>query len=172
MCLEQCATGNRDPIPNITSPSTPDYVRNNGKPHVNVLVTSGALIPSLVKCLLFRLDELISSENGKLLSLLIFWFQGNRYSYFTKLPVYSSWEVGKLQCFSLIKERFNGPNVKFCVIGDGWEECEAAETMRWPFVKVDPGPTSYHRFPGLTLRDLDLYFSVVYGDAVKKDDEE
>ncbi|KAI5641867.1 hypothetical protein M9H77_00343 [Catharanthus roseus] len=149
MCLEQCATGNRDPIPNITSPSTPDYVRNNGKPHVNVLVTSGALIPSLVKCLLFRLDELISSEN-----------------------VYSSWEVGKLQCFSLIKERFNGPNVKFCVIGDGWEECEAAETMRWPFVKVDPGPTSYHRFPGLTLRDLDLYFSVVYGDAVKKDDEE
>lgn len=83
--------------------------------------------------------------------------------------VYSSWEVGKLQCFSWIKERFNGPNVQFCVIGDGWEECEAAESMRWPFVKIDPLPSSFHRFPGLTPKDLGHYFSVVYGNCDEKD---
>ncbi|GAY64639.1 hypothetical protein CUMW_235000 [Citrus unshiu] len=32
--------------------------------HVNILVTSGSLIPSLVKCLLFRLDNLITHGNG------------------------------------------------------------------------------------------------------------
>ncbi|MCD7448139.1 hypothetical protein HAX54_038695 [Datura stramonium] len=84
------------------------------------------------------------------------------------ISVYSSWEVGKLQCFSWIKERFSGPNVQFCVIGDGWEECEAAESMRWPFVKIDPRPSSFHRFPGLTPKDLGHYFSVVYGDSDEK----
>ncbi|XP_052728047.1 eyes absent homolog isoform X2 [Vigna angularis] len=103
-------------------------------------VTSGSLIPSLVKCLLFRLDSLISHGN-----------------------VYSSWEVGKIQCFRWINERFNHPNVRFCVFGDGWEECEAAEIMRWPFVKIDPRPGKLHRFPGLTLTTVSHYFSVVYG---------
>ncbi|KAL6008493.1 hypothetical protein ACLOJK_034005 [Asimina triloba] len=32
--------------------------------NINVLVTSGSLIPSLVKCLLFRLDKVIAHENG------------------------------------------------------------------------------------------------------------
>lgn len=32
--------------------------------HINLLVTSGSLIPSLVKCLLFRLDNMIAHENG------------------------------------------------------------------------------------------------------------
>ncbi|KAJ4728714.1 Eyes absent protein, partial [Melia azedarach] len=116
--------------------------------HVNVLVTSGSLIPSLVKCLLFRLDNWIAHGN-----------------------VYSSWEVGKLQCFQWIKERFSDPNVRFCVIGDGWEECEAAQTMQWPFVKIDLGPDSSHRFPGLTLRTLGCYFSVVYGSPDDENDE-
>ncbi|XP_057978537.1 eyes absent homolog isoform X2 [Malania oleifera] len=113
--------------------------------HVNVLVTSGSLIPSLVKCLLFRLDVLITHGN-----------------------VYSSWEVGKLQCFLQIQDRFNSPNTQFCVIGDGWEECEAAQAMKWPFVKIDPRPGGGHRFPGLTVRTLGYYFSVVYGNP---DDE-
>lgn len=85
--------------------------------------------------------------------------------------VYSSWEVGKYQCFSLIKERFNGPNVQFCAIGDGWEECEAAENMQWPFVQIDPGPVSTsHRFPGLNLETLGHYISVVYGDSDDEDE--
>jgi len=33
---------------------------------IHILVTSGALIPSLVKCLLFRLDTFLRHENGKL----------------------------------------------------------------------------------------------------------
>lgn len=33
--------------------------------HINLLVTSGSLIPSLVKCLLFRLDSLITHGNGQ-----------------------------------------------------------------------------------------------------------
>ncbi|GAB4834718.1 hypothetical protein Ancab_032981 [Ancistrocladus abbreviatus] len=117
--------------------------------HVNVLVTSGSLIPSLAKCLLFKLDSLIASDN-----------------------VYSAWDVGKLQCFSWIKERFNGSNVQFCVIGDGWEECEAAEILRWPFVKIDPKPDGFHRFPGLTVRTVGYYLSVVYGSVEPRDGEE
>lgn len=147
VCLEHCAAGNTDLIPPIDSAHRSNYART-GCDHVNVLVTSGSLIPSLVKCLLYRLDGLIACEN-----------------------VYSSWEVGKLQCFSWIRERFSSPNVQFCVVGDGWEECEAAEAMRWPFVKVDPWSTSYHMFPGLTLKDLDLYQSVVYGNPEGENEE-
>ncbi|KAL3848829.1 hypothetical protein ACJIZ3_010711 [Penstemon smallii] len=141
-CLEQCAGQERDVTTSINSANAYGQFQ-----HVNVLVTSGQLIPSLVKCLFFRLDKLITCDN-----------------------VYSSWDVGKLQCFSWIKERFDGPNVQFCVIGDGWEECEAAESMRWPFVKVDLQPNSTHRFPGLTPGDLRHYFSIVYG-TTDEDDE-
>ncbi|KAK1379121.1 Protein-tyrosine-phosphatase [Heracleum sosnowskyi] len=116
--------------------------------HVNLLVTSGSLIPSLVKCLLFQLDDLISYEN-----------------------VYSSWEVGKLQCFTWIKERFSGQNIQFCVIGDGWEECEAAQSMKWPFVQVDPRPGSPHRFPGLNVSTLGNYLAVIYDQTNKETDE-
>ncbi|KAM7254278.1 hypothetical protein ACFE04_031960 [Oxalis oulophora] len=123
---------------------------NNNIHHINVLVTSGSLIPSLVKCLLFRLDDLITHGN-----------------------VYSSWDVGKPQCFQWIKERFSNQNVRFCVIGDGWEECEAAQIMQWPFVKIEMQPDSQYRFPGLTLKTLGYYFSAVYGslDAENEDDE-
>lgn len=85
--------------------------------------------------------------------------------------VYSSWEVGKLQCFQQIKSRFNSPNARFCVIGDGWEECEAAQAMRWPFVKIDMQPDSAHRFPGLTSKTLGFYFSVVYGSSDDEDEK-
>lgn len=115
---------------------------------VNLLVTSGSLIPSLVKCLLFRLDDLITPEN-----------------------VYSSAEVGKLQCFSWIKERYSSPNVQFCVLGDGWEECAAAQAMKWPFVQIDIQPDSSHRFPGLTLATVGHYFSVIYGTPAEKDED-
>lgn len=143
-CLKQCALGSREVISYIALPDTSSDQRNTSHHNVNILVTSGALIPSLVKCLLFKLDDLITCEN-----------------------VFSSWDVGKLQCFKWIRERFSSPNVQFCVIGDGWEECEAAEAMKWPFVKIEPRPDGYHRFPGLTLRDLDPYISVIYnnGDA-------
>lgn len=136
-CLEQCAGQKRDVTPSINS----DEARHSEFEHVNVLVTSGPLIPSLVKCLFFRLDNIFTYKN-----------------------VYSSLDVGKLQCFTWVKERFAGPNVQFCVIGDGWEECEAAQTMRWPFVQIDPQPSSLHRFPGLNSCELRHYFSIVYGD--------
>ncbi|CAA6669689.1 unnamed protein product [Spirodela intermedia] len=117
--------------------------------NINVLVTSGSLIPSLVKCLLFRLDGLIAHEN-----------------------VYSSWEVGKLQCFKWIKEQFSGAEARFCVIGDGPEECGAAEIMRWPFVKIDLHPSgSGHRFPGLTLKMLGYYMDAVYGGSESEKSE-
>lgn len=86
--------------------------------------------------------------------------------------VYSSWEVGKLQCFQWIKERFNSPNVRFCAIGDGWEECEAAEYLRWPFIKIDPRPGCSHRFPGLTLGTVGCYLSIVYGNPDPENDKE
>ncbi|KAL9326803.1 hypothetical protein ACSQ67_007448 [Phaseolus vulgaris] len=144
--LKECSGEDEDAVSSIASSNT-SYNSTNVK-HVNVLVTSGSLIPSLVKCLLFRLDSLISHGN-----------------------VYSSWEVGKIQCFRWIKERFNRPNVRFCVFGDGWEECEAAEIMRWPFVKIDPRPGKLHRFPGLTLTTVSHYFSVVYGRPNNEDED-
>lgn len=120
---------------------------NNKSENIHVLVTSGYLIPSLVKCMLFRLEDLIMHQN-----------------------VYSSWDVGKLQCFTWIKERFSGPNVRFCVLGDGWEECEAAQSMRWPFVSINFRPGDFHRFPGLTLRTVGHYIDVVYD--VPEDDSD
>lgn len=79
--------------------------------------------------------------------------------------------MGKPQCFKWIKERFCDRNVQFCVIGDGWEECEAAQLMRWPFVQIGMQPGSCYRFPGLTLRTLGYYFAVVYGNPGSKNDE-
>ncbi|XP_045786223.1 eyes absent homolog isoform X2 [Trifolium pratense] len=145
--LKECSGENKDAVSSIAYANTSTDSTNSKHQHVNVLVTSGSLIPSLVKCLLFHLDSLITHEN-----------------------VYSSWDVGKVQCFRWIKERFNHPNVRFCVIGDGWEECEAAEIMRWPFVKIDPRPGKPHRFPGLTSKTVGHYFSVVYPD--NENDEE
>ncbi|XVF13601.1 hypothetical protein REPUB_Repub08aG0221700 [Reevesia pubescens] len=147
--LEQCLAGNEDPTFCNTTAGGVFSSNDTGPRHINVLVTSGSLIPSLVKCLLFRLDSLISYEN-----------------------VYSSWDVGKLQCFQWIKERFNNRNVRFCAIGDGWEECEAAQAMKWPFIKIDLRPSSSHRFPGLTLKTIRLYFSIVYGSPDSENDEE
>ncbi|KAK4747401.1 hypothetical protein SAY87_013987 [Trapa incisa] len=146
--LEQCSSGEDYPFPKLEANN--HISSNANKMHyVNVLVTSGSLIPSLAKCLLFRFDKLIKHAD-----------------------VYSSWDVGKPQCFKWIKEKFNGPKVQFCVIGDGWEECEAAEAMRWPFVKIDLSPSGSHRFPGLTMRTLGYYFSVVYGQNTGDDTEE
>ncbi|KAF5195395.1 Eyes absent-like protein [Thalictrum thalictroides] len=137
--LEQSSGRTRGLNSHLYSSDKADDLTDTTPQDINILVTSGSLIPSLVKCMLFRLDDLIMHQN-----------------------VYSSWEVGKLQCFSYVKERFSGPNVQFCVIGDGWEECEAAHTMRWPFVQVDFQPGSFHRFPGLTLKTVSHYIAVVY----------
>lgn len=143
--LEECSAGSGG-----TSVVAADGINESAaSKHINLLVTSGSLIPSLVKCLLFRLDNMIVHEN-----------------------VYSSWEVGKLQCFEWIKARFNGPNVRFCIIGDGWEEGEAAQLMQWPFIKIDMRPGSSHRFPGLTLKTVGFYFSVVYGNSDAEDEKE
>ncbi|XP_026401593.1 eyes absent homolog isoform X1 [Papaver somniferum] len=85
--------------------------------------------------------------------------------------VYSSWDVGKPKCFSWIKDRFNGPNVQFCVIGDGWEECEAAQIMKWPLVQIGHRPSGSHRFPGLTLKTVGYYISVIYEPSNSESDE-
>uniref|UniRef100_A0A0A9GBX2 protein-tyrosine-phosphatase n=1 Tax=Arundo donax TaxID=35708 RepID=A0A0A9GBX2_ARUDO len=111
---------------------------------INCIVTSGSLIPSLAKCLLYRLDDVILSDN-----------------------VYSSWESGKLQCFKWIKERFDGPNVRFCAIGDGQEECSAAQVMKWPFIKIDFCPEGPHRFPGLDMATIQNYMDVIYESSSK-----
>ncbi|KAF5735079.1 hypothetical protein HS088_TW15G00578 [Tripterygium wilfordii] len=99
--LEQFLDGRDVFNPFLVSSSGSEKEKHNDTQfqHINVLVTSGSLIPSLTKCLLFQLNNVITHGN-----------------------VYSSWEVGKLKCFQIIKERFSSPNVRFCVIGDGWEE--------------------------------------------------
>lgn len=142
--MEECSGDNEASSENGVVDPTYSKVK-----HINVLVTSGSLIPSLVKCMLFRLDDLIAYKN-----------------------VYSSWEVSKLKCFEWIKERWGNPNVRFCVIGDGWEECEAAQRMRWPFIQIDTRPDGVHRFPGLTLTTVGHYLSVIYGSSPAENDKD
>lgn len=59
--LEECSAGHKN-----TSLVAADGIKSSASKyqHVNLLVTSGSLIPSLVKCLLFRLDNMITDENG------------------------------------------------------------------------------------------------------------
>ncbi|KAI4377964.1 hypothetical protein MLD38_015514 [Melastoma candidum] len=141
--LQQCVSEKEDPDPRVDS-----SVETLGTCHVNVLVTSGALVPSIAKCMLYRFDSLIKHGD-----------------------VYSALDVGKLQCFEWVRERFSGPNFRFCVIGDGWEECAAAKSMGWPFVQVNFQQGTCHKFPGLTLRTLGHYFSVVYDEHRPADEE-
>lgn len=65
--LEQLSGGNRISTPHPVPPETATDSMDVKCRNINVLVTSGALIPSLVKCLLFRLDDFISHENGQLI---------------------------------------------------------------------------------------------------------
>ncbi|KAJ7548477.1 hypothetical protein O6H91_07G013800 [Diphasiastrum complanatum] len=148
--LEECSNSSKSTIhenrPNgsLTCMAGDEDIYSNRQDtncNINVVVTSGTLVPSLVKCLLFRLNTFIDSVN-----------------------VYSSREAGKLQCFRWIKERFEAPNVRFCAIGDGLDECEAAETLTWPFVKVDLRPDSPHCLLKVTAAVVKQYISVVYGD--------
>ncbi|AES90820.2 eyes absent-like protein [Medicago truncatula] len=71
-CLTECSGENKDVVSSITYANTSTDSINAKHHHVNVLVTAGSLIPSLVKCLLFHLDSLITHGN-----------------------VYSSWKWGK-----------------------------------------------------------------------------
>lgn len=57
--MEECSGGNEASSENGVVDPTDSKVK-----HINVLVTSGSLIPSLVKCMLFRLDDLIAYKNG------------------------------------------------------------------------------------------------------------
>ncbi|XP_026406672.1 eyes absent homolog [Papaver somniferum] len=145
--LEQSSEG-KNSTPHLAAANGVTESSDSKSDKVNILVTAGSLIPSLVKCFLFRLDDLIMHQN-----------------------VYSSWDVGKPKCFSWIKDRFNGPNVQFCVIGDGWEECEAAQIMKWPLVQIDHRPSGSHRFPGLTLKTVGYYISVIYEPSNSESDE-
>ncbi|KAL0050629.1 hypothetical protein WJX82_003772 [Trebouxia sp. C0006] len=80
---------------------------------VNVLVTTGQLVPTLGKLLLFKLDGAFKATS-----------------------VYSARNEGKAHCFDLIAERF-GSDCNYVAIGDGAEEQRCAEQRQWPFVKVN-----------------------------------
>ncbi|KAF9623636.1 hypothetical protein IFM89_003643 [Coptis chinensis] len=153
--LEQSSGGKRVLNPQFISVDEVLDSADISSKNINLLVTSGSLIPSLVKCMLFRLDDLLEHQNVssifgrysipapiKIFNVMIYCQPID-----SVLPsVYSSLDVGKLQCFSCIKERFSSPNVRFCVIGDGWEECEAAQSMGWPFLKIDFQPGDFTGF--------------------------
>ncbi|KAJ3672617.1 hypothetical protein LUZ60_007338 [Juncus effusus] len=141
------STGENNSTGEETKSNENNNNNKNKNKNVSLIVTSGSLIPSLAKCLLYKLDDVISHDN-----------------------IYSSWEVGKLQCFRWIRDRFDGPNTRFCVIGDGPEECNAAINMNWPFVKIDFKPGNANRFPGLSLDGLQSYISVMYD--VEEEEEE
>lgn len=63
--LKECSGENKDVVSSIAYANTSTDSTNAKHQHVNVLVTAGSLIPSLVKCLLFHLDSLITHGNGE-----------------------------------------------------------------------------------------------------------
>lgn len=83
-----------------------------GRPVHHVAVTSGQLVPSLAKLLLFRLDAAFLPED-----------------------VFSSRGVGKAACFARVAGR-HPPGTAFVVVGDGAEEEEAARVRGWPLIRV------------------------------------
>ena len=78
------------------------------------------------------------------------------------IAVYSSREVGKLQCFHWIRERVQGLPLRFCVIGDGVDECEAANGLSWPFLKIHIGPNAVYQLPTVSMEIIDHHMKIVY----------
>lgn len=61
--LDECLAGKEE-----TSVAPADGIDDSvatKSQNINILVTSGSLIPSLAKCLLFRLDNMIAHGNGE-----------------------------------------------------------------------------------------------------------
>jgi len=110
----------------------------------NFLVTSGTLIPSLVKCLLFKLNQ-----------------------YFNPSNIFSSREDGKLQCCRLIRDRFSQQDKfpKYCALGDGPDEREAARVLAWPFVNISIDPDSSDQLPQLSSKIVKEHMEAVYRNA-------
>uniref|UniRef100_A0A7S1T6B2 protein-tyrosine-phosphatase n=1 Tax=Tetraselmis chuii TaxID=63592 RepID=A0A7S1T6B2_9CHLO len=78
-----------------------------------MLVTTGELLPTLAKLMLFRLEEFFRPDD-----------------------IYSAKGPGKLWCFKHIQQRFEGTAVRYICIGDGPEEEAAAASLTWPFLRI------------------------------------
>lgn len=63
--LKECSGENKDVVSSVVSANTSTDSANDKRQRVNVLVTSGSLIPSLVKCSLFHLDNIFTHGNGE-----------------------------------------------------------------------------------------------------------
>ena len=50
------------------------------------------------------------------------------------------------------------------------EECQVAENLGWPFVKIDPYLEGGHRFPGISLSTMNHYLHCIYDNS--ESDEE
>lgn len=51
---------------------------------------------------------------------------------------------------------------KFCVLGDGVDEEEAARSLQWPFLKISIGPDGLHRLPTISYSTIEEYLAGVY----------
>lgn len=51
---------------------------------------------------------------------------------------------------------------KFCVLGDGTDEEEAARSLHWPFLKISIDPDGLHRLPAISYRTIEEYLASVY----------
>mmetsp|Transcript_2046 Transcript_2046/g.3272 ORF Transcript_2046/g.3272 Transcript_2046/m.3272 type:complete len:166 (+) Transcript_2046:171-668(+) len=99
---------------NRRSESQEPGVRAAGsRTHLNVMVTNGELVPTLVKLMVFGLHK-----------------------YFHPSCIMSSREVGKLACFSEVVRRF-GFAEEIVAIGDSSEERDAAAQCNFRFVNVE-----------------------------------
>lgn len=75
--------------------------------------------------------------------------------------VFSSREVGKLQCCRWIRDRY-AQQQKFCAIGDGPDEREAARVLGWAFVNISMDPDAPDQLTGLSLKSVQDQMKAVY----------
>jgi len=85
---------------------------SHGKAADCVLVSAGHLIPTLAKCVLFKLSNIFTSDK-----------------------VWSSSKNGKDWCFKEIKKKY-GNNYEYIVVGNSEEEGIASQKNGWAFFKI------------------------------------
>jgi EYA(Eyes Absent) family protein len=141
--LEELQKANEQTLQEIKTSRDGSVTSVSAPNSYNFLVTSGTLIPSLVKCLLFKLNPYFDASN-----------------------IFSSREVGKLQCCRWIRDRFSCSEKlpKFCSIGDGPDEREAARVLAWPFVNISIDPDAPGRLPLLSYKTVKARIDAVYSD--------
>ena len=73
-----------------------------------------------------------------------------------------------MQCCRWIRDRFSHSEKlpKFCSIGDGPDEREAARVLAWPFVNISMDPDAPDQLPLISYKTVKARMEAMYRDNV------